>query len=79
MSSNKKVPASESGLQNKFRNITDTNLLLLITIVVFFVMYIGAIIFQGKGFLKPQTFFNILNSNAALIIAACGMSIVMIT
>ena len=42
-------------------------------------MYIGAILFQGKGFLKPQTFFNILNSNASLIILSCGMSIVMIT
>ena len=41
--------------------MTDTNLLLTITIVVFFVMYIGAIVFQGNGFLKPQTFFNILN------------------
>ncbi len=64
---------------DKVRNLTDTNLLLLITIIVFFAMYIGAIVFQGKGFLKPQTFFNILNANAALIIAACGMSIVMIT
>ena len=52
----------------KLKNMTDTNLLLTITIVVFFVMYIGAIVCQGKGFLKPQTFFNILNANAALII-----------
>ena len=58
----------------KLKNMTDTNLLLTITIVVFFVMYIGAIVFQGKGFLKPQTFFNILNANAALIILSCGMS-----
>ena len=63
----------------KFKNMTDTNLLLTITIVVFFLMYIGAIVFQGKGFLKPQTFFNILNINAALIITAVGMSIVMIS
>ena len=35
--------------------------------------------FQGGGFLKPQTFFNILNANAALLIASCGLSIVMIT
>ena len=42
-------------------------------------MYIGAVVFLGEGFLKPQTFLNILNSNAALIITACGMSIVMIT
>ena len=66
-------------LKNTLANMTDTNLLLTITIVVFFVMYIGAIIFQGKGFLKPQTFFNILNANAALIIASCGLSLVMIT
>ena len=65
--------------QGKFKNLTDTNLLLLITIVVFFVMYIGAIVFQGGGFLKAQTFFNILNANAALIILACGLSLVMIT
>ena len=66
-------------IKDKFKNITDTNLLLLITVVVFFAMYIGAILFQGKGFLKPQTFFNILNANASLIILACGLSLVMIT
>ncbi len=66
-------------MAKKKRTITDTNLLLTITIVVFFAMYIGAILIQGKGFLKPQTFFNILNANAALIILSCGMSLVMIT
>lgn len=63
----------------KLKNMSDTNLLLTITIVVFFAMYLGAIIFQGGGFLKPQTFFNILNTNAALIITSCGLSLVMIT
>ena len=63
----------------KIGNISDTNLLLTITVVVFFLMYIGAMIFQGEGFLKPQALFNILNANAALIILSCGMSIVMIT
>ena len=62
-----------------FTRFSDTNLLLAITIVIFFVMYIGAILIQGGGFTKPQMFFNILNSNAALIITACGMSIVMIS
>ena len=62
-----------------FNKISDTGLLLTITIVIFFLMYIGAIIFQGGGFTKPQMFFNILNANAALIITACGMSVVMIT
>ncbi len=78
MSAQKKTSAVGK-LSNKLNNMTDTNLLLTITIVVFFVMYIGAILFQGKGFLKPQTFLNILNANAALIIVACGMSLVMIT
>ena len=63
------------GKMKKSKNMTDTNLLLIITIVVFFGMYLGAILFQGKGFLKPQTFFNILNSNAALIILSCGLSL----
>lgn len=66
-------------LFKKYKNMSDTNRLLTITIVVFFVMYIGAMIFQGKGFLKPQTFMNILNANAALIIVSCGMSLVMVT
>ena len=65
-------------MRNKIKNMSDTSLLLSITIVVFFLMYIGAIVFQGKGFLKPQTFFNILNANAALILMSCGLTIVMI-
>lgn len=78
MSSNQKTSAS-GGLKDKFKNMTDTNLLLTITIVIFLVMYIGAIIFLGEGFRRPQMFFKILNDNAALIILSCGMSLVMIT
>ena len=66
-------------MSKKFKNMSDTNLLLTITVVVFFVMYLGAMLFMGYGFLKPQTFFNILNAQAALIILSCGMSLVMIT
>ncbi len=76
--SNNKTKASGSFL-DKMNNLTDTNLLLTITIVIFFLMYIGAMIFQGGGFLKPQQFFNLLNTNAALIVLACGLSLVMIT
>ncbi|MCR4670938.1 MAG: sugar ABC transporter permease YjfF [Saccharofermentans sp.] len=68
--------------KNKLRRraaLTDTNLLLFITIGVFIVMYVCAIIFLGKGFTKPQAFFNILNENASLIVLSCGMSLVMIT
>lgn len=73
-------------IKNLFRNpdgskrkMADQTKLLVITIAVFFLMYISAIVFLGSGFLKPQTFFNILNENAALIILSCGMSLVMIT
>ncbi|MBP5261574.1 MAG: sugar ABC transporter permease YjfF [Clostridiales bacterium] len=59
--------------------LTDTNLLLIITIVVFIVMYVCAVVFIGKGFTKPQSFLNILNENAALIVLSCGMSVVMIS
>ena len=52
------------------KKLTESNLLLLITVVIFVVMYAGAMVFLQKGFLKPQTFFNILNANAALIITA---------
>lgn len=74
----KKMNTAASVKREK-KTLSDTNLLLLITIIVFFVMYIGAMIFQGGGFLKAQTFFNILNANAALLITACGLSLVMIT
>ncbi|WP_455529930.1 ABC transporter permease [Ruminococcus sp.] len=59
--------------------LSDTNLLMSITIIVFILMYAFAIFGLGAGFLKAQTFFNMLNANAALIILACGMTLVMIT
>ena len=65
-------------MNTKKKSISDTTILLTITIVVFFAMYIGAMLFQGKGFLKLQTFLNILNANAALILMACGLTLVMI-
>lgn len=73
-----KIKLDKKGRLNP-SNMSDTNLLLSITIAVFFVMYVCAVIFLGSGFLKPQTFFNILNENASLIILSCGMSIVMLS
>ena len=71
--------AEKPSLKDRLLSLSDTNLLLGITIIVFVIMYLCAIIFQGKGFAKPQAFFNILNDNAALIITSCGLSLVMIT
>ena len=61
------------------RGLSDTNLLMSITIIVYILMYLFAIFGLGEGFVKGQTFFNMLNGNAALIILACGMTLVMIT
>ena len=59
--------------------LSNTALLLTITIATFIVMYVGAMIIWGHGFLNPQQFFNIFNNNAYLIIIACGLTIVMIS
>ncbi|MBE5973762.1 ABC transporter permease subunit [Lacrimispora xylanisolvens] len=54
--------------------------LLIITILLFLVMYAaGLIIFKSKGFAKPQVFLNLFISNAGLIVIAAGMTMVMIT
>ncbi len=66
-------------LAKKRRTLSDTNLLLVITVIVFALMYLCAIVFLGAGFKKPQTLFNMLNENAALVILSCGLSLVMIT
>ena len=58
--------------------MTDTQLLLTITICIFFVMYAAAMLIWGGGFLRPQKIFDLLNDNAYLIIIACGLTIVMI-
>ncbi|MCQ2610686.1 MAG: sugar ABC transporter permease YjfF [Treponema sp.] len=63
----------------KKRNLSDSNLLLIITVAVFILMYVLAVTLLGSGFRKPQTFFNMLNENASLIILSCGLSLVMIT
>ena len=62
------------------KKMTSTGFLLLITIVLFFVMYAaGMVIFADKGFAKPQMFLNLFVSNAGLLVIAMGETIVMIT
>lgn len=58
--------------------MSDTQLLLTITICIFFGLYILAMLVWGGGFLRPQQVFDMLNNNAALIIVACFLTIVMI-
>lgn len=62
------------------RQMNSNTLLLLITIVLFFVLYAGGcIVYASKGFTNLQTFLNVLRSNAGLLCVACGMTCVMLT
>ncbi len=64
----------------KRKKINSNTLLLAITIVLFFVMYLaGCIIYSSKGFSNLQTFLNLLINNAGLLCVACGMTCVMLT
>ena len=59
--------------------INGNNVLLIITIILFAVMYLaGCIIFKDKGFTHFQTFLNILINNAGLICIASGMTCVLL-
>ncbi len=61
------------------RKIDSNKFLMLVTIVLFVLMYIaGIIVYHSKGFGTMQTFLNMLIDNAGLLVAASGMTIVMI-
>ena len=70
----------KSFFAKKFKQpISNTALLLTITICTFIAMYVFAMIVWGGGFLNIQQFFNIFNNNAYLIIISCGLTLVMIS
>ncbi len=57
-----------------------TSFLLIITIALFVIMYgTGTIVFADKNFGNLQVFLNLFISNAGLITAAMGMTMVLIT
>jgi simple sugar transport system permease protein len=60
--------------------ILGNNFLLVVTIVLFVLMYIaGCIIYGGQNFTRSQVFMNFFIDNAGLIVAAMGMTMVLIT
>ena len=64
----------------KRKEINGNTLLLIITIVLFVLLYAGGCLaYSSKGFTNLQTFLNILIANAGLICVACGMTCVMLT
>ena len=59
--------------------INSNTIMLLITIVLFIGMYAGGCaMYASKDFGKLQNFLNVLINNAGLLIAACGITCVML-
>lgn len=64
----------------KSKKLNANTILIIITIVLFFVMYAaGCVIYSAKGFTHLQTFLNILINNAGLLCVTCGMTCIMLT
>jgi len=59
-------------------SISNSNLLFLISIIIFAVMYAIGFFQFPASFRNLQTFVDFFNNNAPLIILTCGMSVVMI-
>lgn len=60
--------------------LSSNSFLIIITILLFLLMYIGGvIIFKDKNFGRMQVFLNLFISNAGLIVAAAGMTVVLIS
>ncbi|MEA4915764.1 MAG: sugar ABC transporter permease YjfF [Christensenella sp.] len=74
----KKRPIADPLTRGKREPISNTNLLLIITICTFISMYGMAMSVWGGGFLNPQQFLDLFNNNSFLIVVSCGLTIVMI-
>lgn len=62
------------------KNINSNTLLLLITIVLFVILYAaGCVVYGSRGFTNLQTFLNLFRTNAGLICVSCGLTCVMLT
>lgn len=62
------------------KKLEGNQFLLLITILLFVVMYvIGLIVFKDKNFGRMQVFLNLFISNAGLIVIAVSMTMVLVT
>ncbi|NCC90777.1 MAG: sugar ABC transporter permease YjfF, partial [Spirochaetia bacterium] len=69
--------ASVNVIKPKAR-LSNSNILFLIAAVIFVLMYIFALISYPASFMQFQTFFDLFNLNAPLIIMTLGLCIVMI-
>lgn len=66
-------------VRNFLKNMSDTNMLLSVTIIMFALMYVFAIVAYPDTFTNPNNLFNSMNTSAPKIIVCISLSIVMIT
>lgn len=71
LSSNRKI---------KRKSFSNTEILLLITITLFVILYVASLIlFKDNNFAKFSVFFNFFNNKAYLLVLSLGLTVVMIT
>jgi simple sugar transport system permease protein len=64
----------------KPKSLSNTGVLLLITIALFILLYIiSSILFVDSNFTKYSVFFNLFNNKAYLLMLSLGLTVVMIT
>ncbi len=71
---------SGSELLVKRKGVSNTGVLLIITISLFIFLYIVSLIsFSDSNFAKYSVFFNLFNNKAYLLMLALGLTVVMVT
>lgn len=80
MKDNKKSRTPDSNPLIKRKGLSNTGILLLITISLFVLLYIISLaLFAESNFAKYSVFFNLFNNKAYLLMLALGLTVVMIT
>lgn len=75
-----KIININEGLFKKRKSLSNTGVLLLITISLFVLLYVVSLfLFADSNFAKYSVFFNLFNNKAYLLMLALGLTVVMIT
>lgn len=80
MRDSKKSTILATNYMIKRKSLSNTGVLLLITISLFVLLYlISSIAFVGSNFAKYSVFFNLINNKAYLLVLALGLTLVLIS
>ncbi len=80
MRKNNKFTGMETDLIKKNKGMSNTGVLLLITISLFVLLYVVSLfLFKDNNFGKFSVFFNLFNNRAYLLMLSLGLTVVMIT